>query len=304
LKNEQTAAANKRYKIKRLMKYIFVFLTLFLANITLAQPDFPDFLQGTWKMENKEVFEHWDKLNDNTLKGFSYKFKDGQMAISEYLDISRINKEIIYTATVLNQNQGKGVNFKLIKTDSTFTFENPNHDFPQKIVYKILNDTEIFVQVSDGNQKGFAYRMQKQFQKTSQIDTTISNPNYDPVLAHKLGGDEYGMKSYVLVILKTGTNQTTDKTLINDSFRGHMENINHLVKVGKMIVAGPLGKNDKTYRGIFILNVTTFEEAESLLQNDSAIKEGLLDFELYKWYGSAALPEYLEFSDKIWKVNP
>jgi len=29
-----------------------------------------------------------------------------------------------------------------------------------------------------------------------------------------------------------------------------------------------------------------------------------LDFELYKWYGSAALPEYIEFSDKIWKVKP
>lgn len=71
-----------------------------------------------------------------------------------------------------------------------------------------------------------------------------------------------------------------------------------------MIVAGPLGKNDNTYRGIFILNVITFEEAEKLLQNDSAIKEGLLDLELYKWYGSAALQEYLEFSDKIWKVKP
>jgi hypothetical protein len=83
-----------------------------------------------------------------------------------------------------------------------------------------------------------------------------------------------------------------------------MENINHLVKEGKMTVAGPLGKNDKAYRGIFILNVTTFEEAESLLQKDSAIKEGILDFDLYMWYGSAALPEYLDLSDKIWKQKP
>ncbi len=67
--------------------------------------------------------------------------------------------------------------------------------------------------------------------------------------------------------------QTTDRELISKSFRGHMENINHLVKEGKLIVAGPLGKNDKAYRGIFILNVTTFEEAESLIQNDSAIKK-------------------------------
>jgi hypothetical protein len=66
---------------------------------------------------------------------------------------------MIYTATVLKENQGKGVNFMLTKTDSTFTFENPNHDFPKKIVYQKLNDTEIFVQVSDGKQKVFAYKM-------------------------------------------------------------------------------------------------------------------------------------------------
>jgi uncharacterized protein YciI len=125
-----------------------------------------------------------------------------------------------------------------------------------------------------------------------------------PLLAQRLGADDYGMKSYVLAILKTGPSQMADKAFIQNSFRGHMENIKRLVEEGKMIVAGPLDKNDKTYRGIFILNVTTFEEAEPLLQSDPAIKENLLNYELYKWYGPAALPEYLEFSDKVWKVNP
>jgi uncharacterized protein YciI len=286
------------------MKYILTLLILFSIKLTFAQSSFPSFLQGTWKMENKEIYEHWDQLNTHSLKGFSYTLKEGKMSISEYLDISSIGKEITYTATVLNQNNGKGIAFKLTKTDSTFTFENPNHDFPKKIVYQKLNDDEMFVQISDGKQKVFAYKMQKQIQKISPKDSTISNPNYDHALAQKLGGDDYGMKAYILVILKTGTNQTSDKTLINNGFRGHKENINALVKEGKMIVAGPLGKNDNTYRGIFILNVATFEEAESLLQKDTAIKEGLLDFELYKWYGSAALPEYLDFSDKIWKAKP
>jgi hypothetical protein len=286
------------------MKYYLAFFVLFLTNLALAQTDFPNFLQGTWKMENNEIYEHWDLLNDNSLKGLSYKMKNGQMTISEYLDISRNNTEIYYTATVLTQNQGKGISFELTKADSTFTFENPSHDFPNKIVYQKISDTEIFVQVSGLNQKGFYYKMNKAFIKDIEKDSTVSNPNYDPVLAQKLGADDYGMKSYVLVILKTGSNQSTDKAFINNSFRGHMDNINHLVKERKMIVAGPLGKNDRTYRGIFILNVTGFDEAEKLLQNDAAIKEGLLDFELYKWYGSAALQEYLEFSDKIWKVNP
>jgi hypothetical protein len=145
------------------MKYILTLQILFIIELTFAQSSYPDFLQGTWKMENKEIYEHWDKLNENKLKGFSYKLNNGQMVISEYLDITKADNEVIYSATVLKQNQGKEVNFKLTKTDSTFTFENPNHDFPKKIVYQKLNDTEIFVTVSDGKQKGFAYRLKKQF---------------------------------------------------------------------------------------------------------------------------------------------
>jgi uncharacterized protein len=130
------------------------------------------------------------------------------------------------------------------------------------------------------------------------------NPNYDKALAETLGADDYGMKLYMLAILKTGRNTSAEKAVVDSCFRGHLANINNLVEAGKMIVAGPLGKNDKTYRGIFILNVSDIEEARTLLQTDPAIAEDLLGFELYPWYGSAALPQYLEVADKIWKVKP
>jgi uncharacterized protein len=131
-----------------------------------------------------------------------------------------------------------------------------------------------------------------------------ANPNFDAELAEKFGADDFGMKSYIFVILKTGSNNTTDKEFINTCFAGHMENIWKLVEEGKLIIAGPIAKNDNSYRGIFILNVTSIEEANDLLQTDPAIKEKLLEVDLYKWYGSAALPEYLNSSDKIWKVRP
>jgi uncharacterized protein YciI len=131
-----------------------------------------------------------------------------------------------------------------------------------------------------------------------------TNPNYDEALAKKLGADDYGMKKYVLVILKTGENTTATSEETSTAFRGHMENINRLVEENKLIVAGPLGKNDKTYRGIFILDVPTVEEAGELVQTDPAVKVKLLDVELFPWYGSAALAEYLPASDKIWKVQP
>jgi len=127
------------------------------------------------------------------------------------------------------------------------------------------------------------------------------NPNYDSTLAKKYGADERGMKNYVLVILKTGSNTTANKAFTDSCFSGHMNNINRLVKSGQLIVAGPLGKNDNTYRGIFILNTMTLEEAAELMQTDPAIKEKLLEPILFKWYGSAALPAYLEASDKVWK---
>jgi uncharacterized protein YciI len=127
------------------------------------------------------------------------------------------------------------------------------------------------------------------------------DPAYDEALAKSLGADEYGMKSYVLVILKTGTNTTADAQTRNDLFAGHMENIGRLAEEGKLTVAGPMGKNDKNYRGIFILNVKSIEEAEALVLTDPAVKEKLLDAEFYNWYGSAALPEYLKAHAKIEK---
>ena len=131
-----------------------------------------------------------------------------------------------------------------------------------------------------------------------------SNPNYDKSLAKKLGADEYGMKQYVLVMLKTGENTSASKEETEKAFRGHLDNISKMAKEGKLIVAGPMGKNDKNYRGIFIFDVATIDEAKSLVMTDPAIKAKLLDAEMYEWYGSAALVEYLPASDKIWKIEP
>lgn len=127
------------------------------------------------------------------------------------------------------------------------------------------------------------------------------NPRYDKALADSLGADDYGMKPYVLVMLKTGSNKVEDKPTLDSLFRGHMANIHRLADNGKLVVAGPLKKNDKTYRGIFIFNVRTIEEASALLQTDPAIQSKMLDAELYQWYGSAALPEYLKYHERIEK---
>ncbi|WP_129021081.1 DUF6265 family protein [Edaphocola flava] len=288
------------------MKSIFTYIFLLCAGTTFAQTQFPDFLTGTWKVEGRNTFEHWALEAPTVLKGEGYEVrKNDAHKTTEYLSITYKGKDIVYTATVPGQNKGKPVDFKLVRSDSVFIFENKAHDFPKQIIYRLVGPNELKVKVTDGGLKGFTLIMKRVLPEMPATPQAIDNPRYDEALTRKLGGDEYGMKSYWLVILKTGPVTILNKDSVSTIFRGHLANIERLAEARKIIVAGPLGKNDHNYRGIFILNdIKTLEDAKSLLQTDPAVRSGLLEPEIYPWYGSAALPEYLEAADKIWKSRP
>jgi uncharacterized protein YciI len=135
--------------------------------------------------------------------------------------------------------------------------------------------------------------------------TETPTPSYDAELAKKLGADEYGMKSYVLVILKTGPNDTTVKGKERDEiFKGHMSNIGRLVDAGQLAVAGPFMKNDKGFRGLFIFNCSTIEEAQKIVETDPAVKAGVFIADLTPWYGSASLLATPDIHKKIARANP
>ena len=132
---------------------------------------------------------------------------------------------------------------------------------------------------------------------------SVGAQKYNKKLAQTLGADEYGMKQYVLAILKTGTYTAKNKQESDSLFAGHMNNIGRLVACKKLFIAGPLGKNEKSYRGIFIFDVKTIDEARELTNTDPAVKTGLFEVEYYNWYGGAALPVYLETQNKITKSS-
>lgn len=136
----------------------------------------------------------------------------------------------------------------------------------------------------------------------SFVCAQTTNPKYNKALADSLGADDFGMKMYVMVILKTGPTKITDKALSDSLFAGHMANINRLVQEGKLIVAGPMNTNDKQYRGIFIFDMP-LAETQDVLNTDPTIKNGLFDAEIYEWYGAAALRMYLEPQKKIEKLK-
>lgn len=123
---------------------------------------------------------------------------------------------------------------------------------------------------------------------------------YDSLLAKKLGADDYGMKHYVMALLKKGPNRSQDSTTAANIQAGHMKNIERMAKEGKLVVAGPF-EDDWDVRGIYIFNVSTVEEAQKLTATDPAIIAGRLVMELHPFYCSAALMQVNDVHNTIQK---
>ncbi|HUF03089.1 MAG TPA: YciI family protein [Aridibacter sp.] len=134
----------------------------------------------------------------------------------------------------------------------------------------------------------------------AQNGTAPANPNYDEKLAEELGADDYGMRGYVFCVLKTGPAKIDDEAKRSELFRGHFSNMGKLAEQGKLVLAGPFG-DAEPWRGMYIFNVTTIEEAEDLVKSDPAVAAGIFAYELKKLYGSAALMKISEIHSKIQK---
>lgn len=116
---------------------------------------------------------------------------------------------------------------------------------------------------------------------------------YNAKKAKKYGADDYGMKKYVLALLKRGPNRSLPKDEADALQVAHLRNIGRMAQERKLVLAGPFFGDDDL-RGIYIFNVSTLEEAKKLTETDPAIKAGSLVMELKEWYGTAALMEVNE----------
>jgi hypothetical protein len=276
---------------------------MLLSTSCFAQ--FPNFLDGVWKMDD-HTFENWNLMQPDHLKGVSYTTHQNQVRILEYLEILKVNEKIILRALVPGQNEGLAIDFTLHQSGSSYIFSNPTHDFPNRIEYHLIDSLSLNVIISGKNSEGFEYQLIKQSQTIgTNIQSNDVLPEFDEKLAQKLGADAYGMKNYFLVILTTGPAKIQDSALVQQHFRNHLDNISRLVKDSLLIIAGPFGKNDLKYRGLFIFqNMETESKLKEVLMSDAAIRAGLLDYLIIPWYGSAALPEYLPFVDRITRSKP
>ena len=92
------------------------------------------------------------------------------------------------------------------------------------------------------------------------------------------------VKQYWFVLIKTGPNTEADSTSKTILFEKHMANITRLYNDGILKAAGPFGKNDNQWRGLFVLDCATREEAEKFVQTDAAVAAGLFTVEITPWY--------------------
>lgn len=142
----------------------------------------------------------------------------------------------------------------------------------------------------------------EQPQDQQQNDFTYQSSGYDSLLAAETGADDYGMRKYVMALLKEGPNRDQDSTEAASLQRAHLDNITRMAEEGKLVMAGPFF-DDWEVKGIYIFAVETVEEAEELTKTDPAIKAGRLVMELHPWYGSASLMKAGEMHEKLAKES-
>ncbi len=127
-------------------------------------------------------------------------------------------------------------------------------------------------------------------------------PKFDAGMAKAFGADDFGMRSYVLVVLKSGPNKIPPGAERNEMFKGHFANIKRLAAEGKLALAGPFDGVDG-WRGLFILSVADVDEAKRCVAADPVIIKGEMVAEYHKYYGSAALMAVNELHEQIAKKS-
>ena len=105
---------------------------------------------GLWKQDegvNLISYEEWKKVSDNFYQARSWTMYNDKQVYEENIELKAENGEVYYIPHVV-ENKGP-VRFKMTSLEGNLaTFENPAHDFPQKITYEMRGDTMLFARIS------------------------------------------------------------------------------------------------------------------------------------------------------------
>lgn len=145
------------------MKKIFGFLillfltTAFSFNIRNDENKMQSFrwLEGAWKMPTKNggsIIENWKFINDTILWGQTNSYSaNGTWEVLENLKLVDDNGTYFYVSKVHGQNNNTAVWFKITShSDTGFVAEKPDHDFPKRITYQLINKDSIHAFIDGG----------------------------------------------------------------------------------------------------------------------------------------------------------
>jgi hypothetical protein len=110
-----------------------------------------NWLLGKWntKTVDGNLSESWKQINDSTFQAESLYIKDKDTLHFESIILQQKGEELFYNTTVKGQNENKAVTFRLTnKTETQLVFENPKHDYPQKITYTLINKDSLVASIS------------------------------------------------------------------------------------------------------------------------------------------------------------
>ena len=122
---------------------------------------------GRWENNSSEgnLSESWKKLNDSTFYGESYFVIENDTVFAETIQLEERNGKLSYIVTVPNQNKEKPVSFELTENSkNTLIFENPKHDYPNKIIYNQVGTDSLVAEISgmkEGKIKSEFFKMKK-----------------------------------------------------------------------------------------------------------------------------------------------
>lgn len=116
-----------------------------------------EWLIGNWEKKDSlgTLTESWQNLDDSTFVGQSFYITTKNDTVHrETIELMQKGDFLLYSATVQGENNGLPTPFQMTEsTDSLLVFENPKHDYPQKIRYQ-LNEDKSFIATVSGIQKG------------------------------------------------------------------------------------------------------------------------------------------------------
>ena len=106
---------------------------------------------GNWeqKTDKGTLTESWQRQNDSVFVGSTYFINESDTLHSETILLEQRADSIIYSAKVKGQNNEKAIPFILTTANTnSLVFENPAHDYPQKIEYQKSKSNGLQVTIS------------------------------------------------------------------------------------------------------------------------------------------------------------